>query len=210
MALHITTGRWVQWYGGVTGQHDTRLFRDSGLYELFGINPETGLPPMKGLADRGYFSSKPAKKLVPPLWTGIKKPKNGELTDKQEKHNQILATLRIEVERGLGRLKILQRLVRTFRSSDPDFNAKLELHRKIFNVSINFVNVWNEFFPLRKKPHWLLGMGRRSGKHIQQILRAFMASPPDTPIADFLKEYEGEDFFDYEAADDDYYSDVEE
>lgn len=85
------------------------LFRESVLPTLF--RDGLGNPIRAGLAGRGYFSTNPERNLSPHLWTGIRKPKNGQLTEAQKKANNLVSTVRIEVERALGRLKMLQRLV---------------------------------------------------------------------------------------------------
>lgn len=168
------------------GQHDITLFRNGKLITSF-VDENTGAPLKAGLADRGYWSSD----LLPHLWTGIKKRKNGVLTDHQKKLNNILSTLRIEVERAIGRLKQLERLNVPFRSSLSSFDAKLRRYRKIFNVCIHFTNVWIDFYPLRRKPHWLLCIGRLDSQPVRRLLQAYFASPAGTKLSNFAKTYEG-------------------
>jgi len=49
-----------------------------------------------------YYSTNPESKLSQCLMSVVKKTRNGALTDNDNKMNQIISSLRIEVERGIG------------------------------------------------------------------------------------------------------------
>ena len=188
VAVHIATGRFVHFAGPVTNVHDARLFQEGPLPKMFDRLDEDGqlVTPRRGLADRGYFSTNPNSKLCQCLLTVIKKPRDRPLNNEENKLNQLRSTVRIEVERALGRLRNAQRLVIGFRSSRSALEQKTAQHRKIFNVCIHFTNYSMSVRPLRKEPHWLLGMGLIGPRRIRDLLRSFFDAPPGLHIKNLL------------------------
>jgi len=90
--------------------------------------------PRRGLADRGYYRTNLSKSRNPitqrpsvPQLTVIKKPRDGVLPQEMVRMNQIISTLHIEVERALGRLKVLLLLVAWYRSGKRSMKEKQTL-----------------------------------------------------------------------------------
>jgi hypothetical protein len=74
-------------------------------------------------ADKGYID-----KNVPNILTPVKKPPRQSLTPEQDAFNQIISSVRIIVERSIGRIKIFNILNERFRKR----SCKVEDHRVIF------------------------------------------------------------------------------
>lgn len=162
------------------------MFQDGFLPTAFDEEDDQVVSPRKGLADRGYYSRKPESKLYQCLMSVHKKPPNGNLITELEKLNQLISTVRIEVERAIGRLRILKRLVEVF-SAKGSMQDKMAKHARLFKIAIHFTNYSFLFRPLRKKPHWLLCKGPLSTGTVQRRFEAFMQSPPGTSISSVLK-----------------------
>jgi len=79
------------------------------------------------LGDKGYVD-----KNVPNILTPVKKPPLQRLTPEQDAFNQIISSVRIIVERSLGRIKIFNILMERFRKG----SCKVEDHRVISSMSV--------------------------------------------------------------------------
>jgi len=186
VAVHIVTGRYVHFAGPVVNVHDAKLFQEGPLPTAFDEDDDRAVSPRKGLADRGYYSSKPSNKLYQCLMSVMKKPRDGELTEYDIKMNQLISTLRIEVERGIGRLRRLKRLDDVF-TAKGTLETKLAKHAQIFKIGIHFTNFSMEYMPLRKTPHWLLCKGPIPTRRVRRMVNAFLASAPGTHISSMIK-----------------------
>jgi len=116
----------------------------------------------------------------------VKKPPYGALTDNDKRMNQLISSLRIEVERAIGRLGDLHRLVEVF-SARGSLSQKLQKHAKLFKIAIHFTNYSLDDRPLRVTPHWLLFMGPIPSRRAKRLIKKFMASPAGTHLNDVLE-----------------------
>jgi len=96
------------------------------------------------LRESGYID-----KNVPNLLTPIKKPPLRSLLAEQQAFNQIVSSVRIIVERSIGRIKIFDILTERFRKG----SCKIENHRVIFNVCTQITNISLEREPLSYSDH---------------------------------------------------------
>lgn len=162
------------------------MFQEGFLPTAFDETDDQRVSPRRGLADRGYHSTNPESKLYQCLFTVQKKPAHGHLIPEVLKMNQLIATVRVEVERALGRLRQLKRLVEVFtaKGSLEDKKAK---HARLFKIAIHFTNYSFLFRPLRKNPHWLLCKGPLSTRTVFRRYNTFMESPIGTHISSCLK-----------------------
>ena len=183
VAVHITTGWFVHFAGPFHNTHDAKIFQNGFLPTAFDEESHKEVFPRRGLADRGYYSTNEDSKLHQCLMTVIKKPRDGVLSQEMVRMNQIISTLRIEVERALGRLKVLLRLVAGYRSGKRSLKEKLAAHAKLFKVCIHFTNFSLKYRPLRKAPHWLLCMGPMNPSRVHELVQSFLSSPPGTHIS---------------------------
>lgn len=142
----LGSGR-IKWLsGGVPGSiHDMELAKATGVFD---IAPEGEI----GLADRGYAGAPPDRIMA------VLKPQvfsDGPLvnvpcyTFEERVFNRVICSQRIEVERVYGRLKRFQVL---WHSRMKD----LTLHRMLFEVLANVVNIQIELEPMRKQTHPML------------------------------------------------------
>jgi len=189
VAVHIATGQFVHYAGPFTNIHDSRIFQEGELPKKFppqDPNDPNSPSPLAGLADRGYWSTNPKCKLFQCLLAVMKKPVRGALSKEDKKRNQLLSTLRIEVERGIGRLRTLQRLVMGYRSSKASLADKITSHGKLFKICIHFTNYSIKVRPLRKYPHWLLCMGPIPTADVKLLLRRFLAADHKIAVSELL------------------------
>lgn len=187
VAVHIATGKFVHFAGPEINVHDSMLFRNGPLPTAFDEIEDQEVSPKKGLADRGYYCTNPKDKLCQCLLTVVKKAPNGSLTADDKRMNQLISSLRIEVERGIGRLRNLHRLSQKW-SSKGSLSQKLEKHAKLFKVAIHFTNYSMDLRPPRVITHWLLFMGPIPVKRAHRLIRKFMASPAGTHLNSVLSD----------------------
>jgi hypothetical protein len=88
-------------------------------------------------------------KSVPNLLTPFKKKPNQALTPEQDAFNQIHSSVRIIVERSIGRTKIFNILNERYRKG----STKMEDHKVIFNVCCQITNISLEREPLSYTKH---------------------------------------------------------
>lgn len=194
MATHIATGKFVWWSGGKVNVHDTRLFNEEGLAFKYAPDPVTNRFPAVGLADKGYYSTNPDKLTSQCLITPHKRKRGGPaLSALQEKENRIISSVRIEVERSIGRLRFMGRLNCPFRGGPKDFQEKLAYHRSIFNICIHLTNLWIDMYPMRHEPHWLLCLEGIDEQKVLDFINDFCLAPQDVHIPQFLKSRGGMD-----------------
>jgi hypothetical protein len=143
---HISSGRIMWVAGGIPGSiHDITLTYVSGLMNHVPAGE-------KGLVDSGYEG------LPPQTFLRILKSETKtegifayipSFTLEEHLYNRFLASQRIEIERVNGRLKRFQILWR-YRMRDRF------LHRMIFEVVCNVVNIQMELEPMREEIHPIL------------------------------------------------------
>lgn len=166
---------------------DARIFQECGLATKFDEEDDQLVSPRRGLADKGYHALDPTSKLTQCLLVPFKKKHNAGLTPREQRINQLIATVRVEVERAIGRLRNLHRLVVAFRSSDSSLDSKKAKHAKTFKIAIHFTNYSLTLRPLRKEPHWLLGMSDLPVDEMRKIVRAFLDGPPGLHVHQLLE-----------------------
>jgi len=186
VAVHITTGKFVWVSGPYLNVHDSQVFQNSGLASKYPVLKD-GFASTRGLADKGYYSTNKNLATTQHLWTPEKKKKGEWVSNLDKKESQVISTVRIEVERAIGRLKQLAILRKIFRSSTKSLLDKAQLHNRIFTICIHFTNANMNLHPLRKKPHVLLCKGPIPAKTIKSILQDYMLSPEVPNLSDFLK-----------------------
>jgi hypothetical protein len=117
--------------GGVPSAHDLRIYHKGGLLEA--------IPDELGIGDKGYQGGRR-------LLTPAKKKKSVELTEDEDMMNRLIATVRINVERTIGRLKVFHCIGTRWRSA-------WEMHPNAFFVIAQMVNLSFDVNPLVKTPH---------------------------------------------------------
>ena len=135
MIVAIKTGRILAINGGIPGISDARVWQHSGF--LNELQEWEG-----GLADKGYQG-------CDSLLTPFKKTKNGRLTKEQEATNALIASVRITVERTIGRFK-------NFRCLSTKWRGALELHPIVFAVLAQSIELSLKTNPLVVNVHELL------------------------------------------------------
>lgn len=165
--------------------HDARIFAEGGLARKYPIG-KGGKAIVRGLADKGYSATDPGKEVSQHLWAPKKKQHGTARALEDKKESQIISTVRISVQRSIGRLKQLLILQNTFRSSVQSLLDKAEYHNRIFNVCVQFTNANMRFHPMRKKPHVLLCKSDVPEKLIKRILKTFMESPKLINLGKYL------------------------
>lgn len=163
---------------------DIAMFKESGLAEAFGRRPD-GKRRRRGIADRGYRATNEDHPCAQALVTPAKKSRGGSLTLQQIKEAQIVSAVRIEVERAIGRLKTLKILDLPFRSKAP-LERKMDYHRALVIIGICMTNIWFEYNPLRKEPHWLLCQGDIDAAKVNDLVAEFIQQPENVKLNDFL------------------------
>lgn len=98
-----------------------------------------------GLGDKGYQGA-------PKLLTPFKRRKRCRLSEEEEAVNALIASIRILIERVMGRFKNSAALATKWRGNIDD-------HLKLFVVQGQTVNLCIDVMPLVKTPHHLLEIG---------------------------------------------------
>jgi hypothetical protein len=189
VAISVATGKFVWWAGGYFNTNDAKIYQTAGLADKFERDPDTNLLPRRGIADRGYFAKNPNSKLHQCLWAAVKAQRDEYLSESDRKVNQVLSTVRIQVEQAIGRLKCLQRLVCSSRSSRGNLEELRKSHRVIFNVCINFTNHWMKSNPIRKKPHWLLCKGPIPTEDVENLIQGFYSIGKRINLRDYVPKH---------------------
>lgn len=187
MAVSIATGKFVWWSGGYFNTHDIKVFQSSGLAFKFGVDPITGKPPKRGLADRGYYVANPFSVVKDCLAFPNKANKHERLSMTYSKMKQVILSVRILVEQAIGRLKVLERLSVKFRSSVGKLDLVKQKHRKIFNICINFTNLYMKQYPLRREPHWILCKGEISEEVVNTLVDSFISDVEDISLDEYFR-----------------------
>ena len=141
VCTHISSGRIMWFAGGVPGS-----ISDKSLTEVSGVL--NAIPPgEKGITDKGYEGLDKSKFLIMLKRQRARRgqPKVALAADEQE-YNRRISSLRIEVERVNARLKNFG-VLRMSR-----IRSKW-LHKTIFSIICNVVNIQMELQPMRKSIH---------------------------------------------------------
>lgn len=187
MAVSILTGKFVWLSDGYFAKNDVHIFQTAGLADMFGIDDEIDRRPRRGLADRAYYSTNPRSILNHCLLASVKVNRDEVLSERDRKWNQVIATVRIEVERAIGRLKCQKRISEAIFRAKGNREIIKEKHGKIFKICVHFTNFWMNMYPLRQQPHWLLCKGEIKPKMVDDIVARFLASRAGLNFRDFLK-----------------------
>lgn len=134
-AVSPVTGKIIWVAGGVPTTHDKKIFENCGLKDQ--IQPDE-----LGLADKGYEGAEG-------LLTPKKKKKSQQLTEEEKKVNAIISTVRIIVERTIGRIK-------NWGCMSLKWRGNMEEHWKYFQVVANLVNLSFDIRPLSRTAHPIL------------------------------------------------------
>lgn len=192
MAVHPATGHFIWFNGPFANVADIKMFNEGGFARNFYDEEEdkfTGL----GVADKGYSSKNETLDSTRALLTPIKKVRGQHsLPLRDKKYNQVLSSVRIEVERSIGRLKCFGRLCAPFRGKASSLDERKRKHYALFYVAIHLTNMWIKLHPLRQEPNWLLCLDGIDSTKVREVVRAFMDSPHQDHLKDFLeREYGG-------------------
>lgn len=144
VACHISSGRVLHISGGVSGAvNDRDVLRSGGLWRKAPENEN-------GIADRGYTSGEWNHRLFTPLSPIIDPNGLETLSFGEGMYNNMLSSLRIEIERLFERFKNYSVLLHS-----RDRNQLS--HREVFIVIANTVNISLEVHPLRSEvSRWIL------------------------------------------------------
>ena len=141
--------------------HDLQLFRTSNLAtRLKAWNTERvqrlpGATPIQALFDKGYVGVDYDNAVIP-----FKKPRQGELTEIQQRHNERVGADRILVERWFGRLKTCWRIMSGV--FPPHTMDLLSDYGKYWQFCAALTNLHIRFHPLIDRDadhHARLGLG---------------------------------------------------
>lgn len=135
VAVHPGTGRIILAGAGVPSTHDKKIFENGDIPSLL-------TPGELGLADKGYQG---ANGLITPK----KKTKRAKLTEEEKKANAFISTVRIIVERTIGRIK-------SFGCLNMRWRSAIELHHKYFTIVCHLVNLSFDVRPLSQEIHPIL------------------------------------------------------
>jgi len=117
---------------GVSGVADSKVWRHGEFLSKL-------MAWESGLGDKGYQGSEQ-------LLTPFKKANKGKLTPDQEAANAIIATVRITVERTIGRFK-------NFRCLSTKWRGDHEFHTTVFAVLAQSIELSFETNPLVRYVH---------------------------------------------------------
>jgi hypothetical protein len=123
VACHLTDGVIVHYNGGIPRIHDSRLYQCGGLREKM-------YPWERSVADKAYVEF---EELLSPL--------KGLTTVNKELYNLIISSVRVMIERAIGRTKKLQILQQPWKHD-------IFLHPLMFKCVVNFMNVDLKLHPL--------------------------------------------------------------
>lgn len=148
-AVSPVTGKIIWVAGGIPTTHDKKIFENCGLKDQLE-------PDEVGLADKGYQGTDG-------LLTPKKKKKRLPLTDEEKKVNAIISTVRIIVERTIGRIK-------NFGCMSHKWRGDMESHWKYFIVVANLVNLSFDIRPLSRVAHPILKIDEHDARHLHQAV----------------------------------------
>jgi IS5 family transposase len=111
-------------FAGKGREHDFKLYKRSALT----IHERIALE-----ADKGYQG---IKQLHPNSQTPHRKPPKKELSKEQKAYNRQLASERITVEHGIGKLKVFRVLQERYRNRRKRFGLRLSLIAGIYNYEL--------------------------------------------------------------------------
>ena len=140
VVCQVSSGR-IMWVhgGGPASEHDRTLFKAGKLLDYVPIEEI-------GIADKGYWNKEWKRRILTPI---PPVSRNGQDLNTVEEvlFNETLSSLRIEIERVFGRMKVCFSYLTHSRERD------LLAHRKNFTILANAFNISLEFEPLRAVPH---------------------------------------------------------
>lgn len=140
VVCQVSSGR-IMWVsgGGSAAEHDRNLLDAGGLLDMI---PKGEI----GIGDKGYLRNDLKSRILTPI-----PPRRVQgqhiLTAEEILYNELLSSLRIEIERVFGRMK------KCFAYLTHSRDRDLLTHRENFTVLANTFNIMLEFNPMRATAH---------------------------------------------------------